>query len=66
MRIDEAIRELDQDLVEAGERKPQELREAQRLAIAGLKRILYLRKRRMLQFATLLPGETRQQGWLRV
>ena len=57
MRISEAIEELNQDLLDTGERKSETLRAAQRLGIEALKHHRHVEKGLPRGVVKLLPGE---------
>ncbi len=58
--LKQAVKELQTDLLETGERKSVKLRAAQRLGIQSLKRELFVRQHLKPSSIELLPGETRE------
>jgi len=60
IKLIEAIKELQTDLLETGERKSKKLRAAQRLGIQALKREIECRKDLPGAEWLLLPGEKRE------
>lgn len=61
MRINDAIKELSQDISDTGEYKTPVLRAAQRLGIEALKREKDRRHSIYWSGAALLPGETEEE-----